>query len=177
MVYPQVRQSGCLKRPALRRKPQLEAREFIHVYFTKYQMNRGRVMGKNLEKAVALRNDPEVHYNCAQAVVCAFAQDCGITEEQAKAVGANFGSGMKMAATCGAVTGGLMVLGLMGVEDGPSVAGFQRAIRDNHSGCLNCADLLRMNKEKGGEKKPHCDAMVYESVELVEKIIERVKAR
>ena len=125
----------------------------------------------------ALRNDPEVHYNCAQAVVCAFAQDCGITEEQAKAVGANFGSGMKMAATCGAVTGGLMVLGLMGVEDGPSVAGFQRAIRDNHSGCLNCADLLRMNKEKGGEKKPHCDAMVYESVELVEKIIERVKAR
>ena len=84
---------------------------------------------------------------------------------------------MKMAATCGAVTGGLMVLGLMGVEDGPSVAGFQRAIRDNHSGCLNCADLLRMNKEKGGEKKPHCDAMVYESVELVEKIIERVKAR
>ena len=34
MVYPQVRQSGCLKRPALRRKPQLEAREFIHVYFT-----------------------------------------------------------------------------------------------------------------------------------------------
>jgi len=35
MVYPQVRQSGCLKRPALRRMPQLEAREFIHVYFTK----------------------------------------------------------------------------------------------------------------------------------------------
>ena len=34
MVYPQVRQSGCLKRPALRRMPQLEAREFIHVYFT-----------------------------------------------------------------------------------------------------------------------------------------------
>ena len=34
MVYPQVRQSGCLKRTALRRMPQLEAREFIHVYFT-----------------------------------------------------------------------------------------------------------------------------------------------
>ena len=50
MVYPQVRQSGCLKRPALRRKPQLEAREFIHVYFTKYQMNRGRVMGKIWKK-------------------------------------------------------------------------------------------------------------------------------
>ena len=38
MVYPQVRQSGCLKRPALRRMPQLEAREFIHVYFTMVQL-------------------------------------------------------------------------------------------------------------------------------------------
>jgi hypothetical protein len=28
-----------------------------------------------------------------------------------------------------------------------------------------------MNKEKGGKKKPHCDGMVYESTELVEKII------
>jgi C_GCAxxG_C_C family probable redox protein len=129
-------------------------------------------MGKNLEKAIELRNDPAFHYNCAQAVVCAFEKECGLSREQAKAVGANFGSGMKMAATCGAVTGGLMVLGLMGIEDGPAIAGFQRAVRDNHSGCLNCADLLRMNKEKGGEKKAHCDGMVYEAVGLVEHIIE-----
>lgn len=133
-------------------------------------------MGKNLEKATALRNDPNMHYNCAQSVVCAFAEDCGLTDEQALAVAANFGSGMKMAATCGALTGGLMVLGLMGIDDEPTVAGYQRAIRDNHSGCLNCADLLRMNKEKGGLKKPHCDGMVYESTALLEKIIKERKS-
>lgn len=131
-------------------------------------------MGKNYEKAVVLRNDPNVHYNCAQAVLCAFAEDCGLTQEQAWALGANFGSGMKTASTCGVVTSGLMVLGLMGVDDASVAAGFQRTIRENHNGCLNCADLLRMNKEKGGEKKPHCDGMVYEAVQLVEKILEEV---
>jgi hypothetical protein len=29
-----------------------------------------------------------------------------------------------------------------------------------------------MNKERGGERKPHCDGMVYEAAELVEKILE-----
>ena len=104
-------------------------------------IKRRTVMGKNLEKATALRNDPDVHYNCAQSVVCAFAEDCGLTD-----------------------------------DDGPTVAGYQRAIRDNHSGCLNCADLLRMNKEKGGLKKPHCDGMVYESTALLEKIIKERKS-
>ena len=130
-------------------------------------------MGKYLDRAKALRNDPDDHYNCAQAVLAAFAPELGLTQDQACGIAANFGSGMKMGATCGAVTGGLMVLGLCGVEDGPVVASFVRAVRDNHSGCLNCADLLRLNKEAGGEKKPHCDGMVYECTELVEKIIEK----
>jgi hypothetical protein len=130
------------------------------------------LMGKNLEKAKVIRNDPDVHYNCAQALLCAFAEDCGLTQEQACGIGANFGSGMKMAGTCGAVTSALMVLGLKGIDDGPTIAAFQRAIRDNHDGCLDCADLLRMNKERGGERKPHCDGMVYEAAELVEKILE-----
>ena len=70
----------------------------------------------------------------------------GLTQEQARSVGANFGGGMKMAATCGTVTGGLMVLGLMGIEDGPTIAEFQRTIRDHHSGCLRriaCSGSMR----------------------------------
>ena len=50
-------------------------------------------MGKHLEKAIELRNDPNVCYNCAQAVICAFAEECGLTMEQATALGANFGGG------------------------------------------------------------------------------------
>ena len=34
-------------------------------------------MGKYLERAKELRNDPDVHYNCAQAVLAAFGPDAG----------------------------------------------------------------------------------------------------
>jgi len=128
-------------------------------------------MGKYLERAKELRNDPAVHYNCAQAVLMAFAPDAGVAEEDARRITANFGSGMKMGAVCGAVTGGLMALGLHGVEDGAAIGGFVRAVQDSHRGCLDCRDLLRMNREAGMPQKPHCDGMVYECTELVEKIL------
>jgi hypothetical protein len=84
---------------------------------------------------------------------------------------ANFGGGMRMAATCGAITGGLMAMGLYGVDDPKVIGDYYRVLRASHDNLLNCADLLRVNKEQGGEKKPHCDAMVFECVELVESIL------
>lgn len=128
-------------------------------------------MGKYLERAKELRNDPTVHYNCAQAVLMAFAPDAGLSEKDACRITANFGSGMKMGAACGAVTGGLMALGLCGIEDGATIGGFVRSVQGNHSGCLDCRDLLRMNREAGMPQKQHCDGMVYECTELVEKIL------
>ena len=128
-------------------------------------------MSKYLEKAKELRAITERHYNCAQSVLVPFAEAAGISEEQAYRTAANFGSGMKMAGTCGAVTGGLMVLGLFGIDDGPTVNSYYAKVKGNHEGFLDCADLLRINKERGGEKKPHCDAMVYECVSLVEEIL------
>ena len=68
-------------------------------------------MSKYSDKAIALRNDPNTHYNCAQAVFMSFANEAGISDEQAFNISANFGSGMKMASVCGAITGGLMALG------------------------------------------------------------------
>ena len=66
-----------------------------------------------VEKARALRADPAVHYNCCQAVLVTFADRLGLTPEQANALGAHFGSGMRHGSTCGAVSGALMVLGLL----------------------------------------------------------------
>lgn len=34
-------------------------------------------------------------FHCSQAVLAAFADDCGLTEEQALRIGACFGSGMR----------------------------------------------------------------------------------
>lgn len=125
-------------------------------------------MSKYLEKARELRAITEPHYNCGQSVVVPFAADAGLTEAQAMGICANFGGGLKRASACGAITGGLVVLGLFGIDD-PSA--YYRALRANHEGMLDCADLLRRNRELGGEKKPHCDALVYECVALVEQIL------
>ena len=78
---------------------------------------------------------------------------------------------MRIGSVCGAITGGLMALGLAGIDDAKTVNSFFRKVRNNHDGLINCSDLLRTNAEKGGEKGPHCDAMVYECVDYVEELL------
>ena len=124
-------------------------------------------------RAQALRNDPAVHYNCAQGVLVPFAEAAGLDPATAYRLAANFGGGMKRASVCGAVTGGLMALGLLGVEDGPAVAEYHRRLKAAHEGCLDCADLLRLDRERGGDKKAHCDGMVRECAALAEELARR----
>ena len=81
------------------------------------------------DRAQALRDDPAVHYNCAQGVLVPFAEAAGLDPETAYRLAANFGGGMKRASVCGAVNGGLMALGLLGVEDGPTVAEYHRRLK------------------------------------------------
>ena len=126
---------------------------------------------KYLEKARQVRARQDVHFNCAQGVLVPFARALGLDEETAFRVGANFGSGMRMGATCGAVTGALMVLGLAGVSDRADCAAFLRKVRGRHEGCLDCRDLLKKNLEAGNPQKDHCDGMVYELVELTEDLL------
>lgn len=53
-----------------------------------------------------------MRYHCSQSVLAAFANELGISEEQALKLGGCFGGGMCMGEVCGAVIGGLMALGL-----------------------------------------------------------------
>lgn len=92
-------------------------------------------------------------YSCSQAVLLAFAQTCGIPLEMAARISAGFGGGMgRMARTCGAVSGGTMVLGLRQGTSNPSdkvakerayqlTRAFQEEFK-NRCGALDCADLL-----------------------------------
>ena len=131
-------------------------------------------MSKYTEKAMKYRTNPEAmgksHYNCAQAVVTVFAEDLHYDEEAAFKSAAAFGGGMRIGSVCGAITGGIMALGFAGVDDAKTINSFFRKVR-NHDGLINCSDLLRTNAEKGGEKGPHCDAMVYECVDYVEELL------
>jgi len=124
-----------------------------------------------LERARELRACEDPHYNCAQSVLVPFAEQAGMTTEQALAVAQGFGGGMQTGGICGAISGGVMALGVLGIATPRTVSAFVRRMRDNHGGMTQCVDLLRANREAGGEKKPHCDAMVFESVALVEEFL------
>ncbi len=128
-------------------------------------------MSKYLDRALALRAQVTPHINCAQAVLLPFAGDAGIPEETAMRVADGFGGGMKRASVCGAVTGGIMVLGLFGLGDPGTLREYHEQLQANHNGLLDCGELLRVNSEAGGEKKPYCDGIVGECVCLVEKIL------
>ncbi len=53
-------------------------------------------------------------YNCTQSVLLSFADDLKFSKELAQKLASGFGGGMgKQQETCGAVTGGIMVLGLL----------------------------------------------------------------
>ncbi len=125
----------------------------------------------HLEHAAALRADTATHYNCAQAVLIPFAKEAGLTEAQANALAENFGSGMRHGATCGAVTGALMALGALGYGE-DKTRELLRAFRERE-GDLTCARLLAIGKEKGIDKKTHCDGMVFAAVELLEQLVQK----
>ena len=127
-----------------------------------------------MEETEALRARTDVHYNCCQSVLVPFADLCGLDKETAFKLGANFGSGMRHGSTCGAVTGALMVLGLAG-KGADEATALMRRFREKNQ-VLDCANLLRLAKERGEERKCHCDRMVYEAVELLEERSRPLKA-
>ena len=52
-------------------------------------------------------------YSCSQAILVAYAEDLGLPRATALRIASGFGAGMgRLAETCGAVTGAVMVLGL-----------------------------------------------------------------
>jgi C_GCAxxG_C_C family probable redox protein len=104
-----------------------------------------------IAKAVSLFDQG---YACSQSVLLAFSGQFGLDDQIAKRIASTFGGGMgRLRKTCGAVTGGFMVLGLAyGNElsnDMETKLNAYRKVRElNQSvesihGTTNCADLLK----------------------------------
>ncbi len=127
-------------------------------------------MGKNVERAAALRNHPDIHYNCAQSVLVAFADRMGYTEEQAFQLGAHLGAGARHGSICGALSGALIVLGALGYGEGEAIE-MLKNFRQSH-GDTDCRVLLRTSLERGEEKKCHCDGLVIEMAAVIESLLE-----
>ena len=128
-------------------------------------------MSKYTERAAEIRSIVEPHYNCGQGTAMPFAEGKGISEETMRDLCANFGSGLKRKSTCGALVGGVTILGLYGVNDQETIDAYYKAFADSHDGMLDCGALLQDNEARGNEQKPFCDSLVEESVTLVEKIL------
>lgn len=110
------------------------------------------------EMMFALRNDPEIHYNCAQSILIPFAEEIGMSKEQANALALNFGGGMGCGAICGALTGALMVMGGLGMpqEKRTELIGlFKEKWNSMDCGVLTCG------LERGSpEMRAVCDPLI-----------------
>lgn len=129
--------------------------------------------------------------NCAQAVLCAFAADLGLAEGTALRLAAGFGAGMaRCQEGCGAVTGGIMALGLKHGAPRPDDAGAKettyRLTREliarfaAEFGSWRCRDLLgvdllteegqRRYREEGLGKRV-CRPCVRGAVRILESLL------
>lgn len=134
------------------------------------------------EKAVQIY---ENGYLCSQSVLAAYAEEYGLTEEQALKLGTCLGSGMRKGEVCGACTGALMVLGLMHDDPKNRKAAYENSeqflndFRDANGSYL-CNDLLgcdvRTPEGVQYARDRHlftefCPKMVASAVEILEGIL------
>lgn len=123
----------------------------------------------HVKRALELHRTVSPHYNCSQSVLIPFAEEMGLDRDTAFRLAAPFGKGMRRGSVCGAVTGGLMVLGLLGADDRTALE-FQRRFQEK-SRTLDCAALLENARTNGEERAAHCDRMVRQAVELVDELL------
>ena len=105
-------------------------------------------MNTHIEKAMELRSEIPMVNNCTQAIMRVYADELGIDEDMAAAIGAK------------------------GIDSPDMVGRFRREMAAKHDGMTDCADLLRANAQKGGINKIHCDNMIKEAIELVDELLE-----
>lgn len=139
------------------------------------------------DRAIELFNS---NFNCSQAVFTALATEYGISEELALKLATSFGGGARSGEMCGAVSGALMVLGLI---YGHSISEnneekqkayslvrefVNRFIKANDS--IVCRDLLGYDLSKKDEFeiiaakglcKTICPKMIRDAVSIVDQML------
>ena len=138
-------------------------------------------------------------WNCAQSVAAAFADLTDFTPEQVAAMAAGFGGGVggSRSELCGAISGGVMVLGLLYPHiNGEDTAAkrhvygltktFLARFQERFEGLSRCGDLLHSAIQATPEHTPaavrvgadtHCDILIVTAVEVLEELLaEQAKA-
>lgn len=128
-----------------------------------------------VEKAVSLHDKG---YNCAQAVVCAFAEDFGLDEQTAYKMSEAFGLGVGQMEICGAVSGACMLAGMKnsgGLENiGKTKAEtykINRAIADEFKQMNQSVVCRELKGVHTGTVLRSCTGCIEDAVKIVEKYI------
>ena len=128
-------------------------------------------MSRFLDAAREYRSRTDFRFNCTQAVLLPFALEKGFDPRQVAALTAHFGGGLRMGAVCGSFAGGLMALGLYGADTPADAGEFARRMKERTDGLTDCRELLARNARAGGDRKAHCDAMVFAGVAIAEEML------
>ncbi len=128
-------------------------------------------------------------YNCAQAMVLAFADVVAVPQDVLLKIASSFGGGMgRLREVCGAVSGMFMVLGLLSGYDTPETgekkkelyAAVQELARrvENENGSIVCRELLSLQEKRQDPtpeartpqyyKKRPCLQLVAATAEILE---------
>ena len=128
-------------------------------------------------------------YNCAQSVLAAFTDLIGTPERQLMDLAGGFGGGAGTGELCGAISGAVMVLGLLTPGDpADPVASKKRTmelskeLQKRFSGIFEAVRCQELLKKKFGpdertpaarelEIKGHCTVMIVTAVETVEAML------
>ena len=105
--------------------------------------------------------------NCAQSVLRAFTEETGLDESTASAIANGFGRGVRSGEICGAITGGVMALGLIaqnkGITDIKTITNEYVAEFTKAYGCVRCEELK--------QNKISCDELIGFAAEVLEKYV------
>ncbi len=124
-------------------------------------------------------------FNCSQAVLGAYAEEYGLTVDQAMKVAACFSGGVRKGEVCGAVSGAIMVIGLKYGEGAdykaiayPKAVEFVDMFKEKNASYV-CRDLLGcdISSEEGmlyareeGLFTDICPRMVESAVDILEEM-------
>lgn len=143
-------------------------------------------MSSRAERAEELFRDG---YNCAQAVLLAYADELPIDESAAAAISSPFGGGMgQLREVCGAFTGALMVLGCLRGDTDPKDRNGRKAVYadvrriaeifESKHGSLICGELLGLREPcpAADGSKPQirhcsCSEKVASAVNALEEVL------
>lgn len=107
-------------------------------------------------------------HNCCQAVLCAFADELDLSMEELDKMGAGFGVGMGcMEATCGALCGAQMVLGLKTFQGMPIIRN-AAVLHNEFKGKCGATICKELKGRDTGVVLCECDDCVRHAVELLE---------